>query len=36
MGISVGWGDEYEYYLAWQWVDITNVPAGTYTVRATR
>ena len=35
MGISVGWGDEYEYYLAWQWVDITNVPAGTYTVRAT-
>ena len=35
MGISVGWGDEYEYYLAWQWVDITNVPAGTYTLRAT-
>ena len=35
MGISVGWGDEYEYYLAWQWVDITNVPAGRYTVRAT-
>ena len=34
MGISVGWGDEYEYYLAWQWVDITNAPAGTYTVRA--
>ncbi|MGH2445549.1 MAG: lysyl oxidase family protein [Candidatus Limnocylindria bacterium] len=35
MGISVGWGDEYEYYLAWQWVDITNVPGGTYVVRAT-
>ncbi len=35
MGISVGWGDQYEYYLAWQWVDITNVPAGTYYVRAT-
>lgn len=34
MGISVGWGDEYEWYLAWQWVDITSVPAGTYTVRA--
>ncbi len=34
MGISVGWGDEYEWYLAWQWVDITNVPAGTYVVRA--
>jgi hypothetical protein len=34
MGISVGWGDEYEYYLAWQWVDITNLPAGSYVVRA--
>jgi hypothetical protein len=34
MGISVGWGDEYEYYLAWQWVDITGLPGGTYTVRA--
>jgi Lysyl oxidase/S-layer homology domain len=35
MGISVGWGDEYEYYLAWQWVDITGVAGGTYTIRAT-
>lgn len=34
MGISVGWGDEYEYYLAWQWVDITGLPGGEYTVRA--
>jgi len=34
MGISIGWGDEYEWYLAWQWVDITDVPGGTYTVRA--
>ena len=34
MGVSVGWGDEYEWYLAWQWVDITGVPGGTYTVRA--
>ncbi|MGH2384482.1 MAG: S-layer homology domain-containing protein [Candidatus Limnocylindria bacterium] len=34
MGISVGWGDEYEWYLAWQWVDITSVTPGTYTVRA--
>ena len=24
-------GDEYEWYLAWQWVDITGLPAGTYT-----
>ena len=34
MGISVGWGDEYEWYLAWQWVDITGWPGGTYTVRS--
>jgi hypothetical protein len=34
MGISVGWGDEYEYYLAWQWVDITGLAPGTYVVRA--
>jgi len=34
MGISIGWGDEYEYYLAYQWVDITGLPAGDYWVRA--
>ena len=34
MGISIGWGDEYEYYLAWQWIDITGLPAGSYWVRA--
>ena len=34
MGISVGWGDEYEWYLAWQWVDITGLPSGSYTLRA--
>jgi len=34
MGISIGWGDEYEWYLAWQWVDITGLPNGDYTVRA--
>jgi Lysyl oxidase/S-layer homology domain len=34
MGISIGWGDEYEWYLAWQWVDITGLPSGTYTVRS--
>ena len=34
MGISVGWGDEYEWYLAWQWVDITGWPGGTYTIRS--
>ena len=34
MGISIGWGDEYEWYLAWQWIDITGWPSGTYTVRS--
>jgi hypothetical protein len=34
MGISIGWGDEYEWYLAYQWVDITGMPAGDYWVRA--
>ena len=34
MGISIGMGDEYEWYLAWQWVDITRLPNGDYTVRA--
>ncbi|MGH2357582.1 MAG: lysyl oxidase family protein, partial [Candidatus Limnocylindria bacterium] len=34
MGVSVGWADEYEWFLAWQWIDITGVPAGIYTVRA--
>lgn len=34
MGISVGWGDEYEWYLAWQWVDITGIGSGTFTVRS--
>ncbi len=34
MGISIGMGDEYEWYLAWQWVDITGLPSGTYTLRA--
>jgi hypothetical protein len=34
MGISIGWGDEYEWYLAWQWVDINDLPSGTFTLRA--
>ena len=33
MGISIGWGDEYEWFLAYQWVDITGLPNGTYTLR---
>jgi hypothetical protein len=34
MGISIGWGDEYTWGLAYQWVDITGLPSGTYTLRA--
>lgn len=33
MGISVGWGDRYQAALAYQWIDVTGVPAGTYHVR---
>jgi Lysyl oxidase len=30
MGLSVGWGDWYYYYLAFQWIDITGLPSGRY------
>jgi hypothetical protein len=33
-GISVGWGDLYPAKFAYQWIDITGLPAGTYTIRA--
>src|SRR5207247_578097 len=29
-GISVGWADVYNSRLANQWIDITDVPEGTY------
>ncbi len=29
-GISVGSGDDYKYDVDFQWLDITNVPSGTY------
>jgi hypothetical protein len=32
-GISVGWGDKYPWNFAYQWIDITGLPAGTYTLR---
>lgn len=32
MGISVGWADIYDAGLDCQWVDITGVPAGEYTL----
>ena len=35
VGISVGWGDRYPWNFAFQWIDITDLPAGRYVVRAT-
>ena len=32
-GISVGWSDVYPANFVYQWIDITGMPAGTYTVR---
>lgn len=33
-GISVGFGDIYEDVLPCQWIDVTDVPPGDYTLRA--
>jgi hypothetical protein len=33
-GISVGWGDKYPWNFALQWIDVTGLPAGTYTLRS--
>ena len=35
MGLSIGWGDRYPYYLTDQYINITGLPAGEYTVTAT-
>lgn len=34
-GISVGWGDNYPWNFAFQWIDITGLPAGDYYVQST-
>lgn len=34
MGISVGWGDEYQWYLLDQTIEITGVKDGQYRIRA--
>jgi hypothetical protein len=35
MNLSVGWGDEYPYNIAFQYVDITTVPSGNYRLEVT-
>ena len=35
MGLSVGWGDRYGWDFANQWIDITDMAGGTYTLKAT-
>jgi hypothetical protein len=32
-GITRGWADVYSKYLPCQWIDVTDVPSGTYTLR---
>lgn len=33
-GISVGWGDRYPWNFAFQYIDITSLPSGSYTLRS--
>lgn len=35
MGLSVGWGDRYPYNIAYQYIDITGLPNGSYIVHLT-
>jgi hypothetical protein len=34
-GISAGWADNYDAFLDCQWMDVTDLPAGDYTLRVT-
>lgn len=34
MGLSVGWGDDYPANFAYQWIDISTLVPGDYTVQA--
>jgi len=34
-GLSIGWADVYDRALPCQWIDVTDVPTGTYTLRVT-
>ena len=31
-GITPGWADVYSRYTACQWIDVTDLPSGTYTL----
>lgn len=33
IGLSVGWADIYPWNFAWQWVDVTGLPAGRYLLK---
>jgi hypothetical protein len=35
VGLSVGWGDRYSWFLPRQWIKVTDVPSGRYLVCAT-
>lgn len=35
LGVSVGWGDMYGFWLPGQWIDVTNLSDGKYRLRAT-
>ena len=34
-GITAGWADIYDKTISGQWIDVTGLPSGTYTVRVT-
>jgi len=33
MGVSVKWADIYPSTIAYQWIDVTEVPDGTYRLK---
>jgi hypothetical protein len=33
VGLSVGWSDIYPWNFAWQWINVTGVPAGQYLLK---
>jgi hypothetical protein len=35
VGLSVGWMDEYPWHFAYQWIDISGLPAGSFRVCVT-